>query len=278
MSFSTLTLRLNQSSYLKNSLAMKASNILATALIFLFIFSSCSNASDFQNPEAIIQTVDGHQLKQKHLYAYLDKNAGSFGISAVLDDPNAMASLKAQLLEEFASIPELMILELDDHYDWMQGQSTGIVSSSSLENKLESASESSNPIAAQKVPVSNNTDVNQWNQLLNGSVLVYETSQYYEGMYVQSTQYMHLCPDSSMRIYESSAGGGSAAGMSISSTDQLRLSEVGNWDVVSKGGVTFFRMVSNGELGAAIIKIVNNQIYLQEVGALKYFEGAAQCN
>lgn len=257
---------------------MKTSKLFLIAFNILIFFSSCTNAQDFDNPEKVIHTVDGFQLKAKHLYAYADKEAGSFGISAVLDDPQAIAALKTELLEEFASMSEIMIMELNEHYQWMQANNGKNTANHSSEGELVSQSIGVPHDKAKSLPASNHADLNQWNQLLNGSVLVFTTSQHHGGMYVQSTQYVHLCPGGNLRIYERSAGGGSASGMSISSSEGLQLSVIGQWDVVSHGGVTYFRMGQNGEIAATVIKIVNNQIYLQGVGALQYAPGAAECN
>ncbi len=255
---------------------MKTSNLLFIALCLSTIFSSCSNAQDFQHPETIIQTVDGYQLKEKHLYAYLDKNAGSFGISAILDDPETITSLRKQLLEEFSSMPEMMVLELEDHYEWLQAQGGG-TSTVVSETNVAPQTAPGQQTDRSGFSVLKGSESDQWNQILMGSVLVFQTSQHHGGMYVQSTQYVHLCPGGSLQIYESSAGGGSAAGMSISGSDQLRLSAVGQWDVIVQEGISYFRMSQNGEVAATVIKVVNNQIYLQGVGALKYVPGAAQC-
>ncbi len=254
---------------------MKTPSFLIIVSFITILFSACNNSQEFQNPERVIQTTNGFQLKEKHLYAYLDKNAGSFGISSILDDPKAMEELKAQLLQDFASMPETFILELNDHYERLNSFNTaGIETGPSIQTQNQSKQNTQN----NAVLTSNNSDLAQWQKFLKGSVLVFHTSQHYEGMYVQSTQYIHLCPSGTLQIYESSAGGGSAGGMSINSSDQLRLSTVGNWDVVTQGGQVFFRMTHNGEIVGTIIKIVNNQVYLQGVGALKYFPGAAKCS
>ena len=105
---------------LKNSKPMKTTRHSLLTIFCLMIFFSCEKQVEVNNPEEVIQTIDGYELRQKHLDAYVDKNGGLYGIPMTLENPESIEKVKKHLITAFSIVPEDMILELEDHYEWMQ--------------------------------------------------------------------------------------------------------------------------------------------------------------
>jgi len=51
------------------------------------------------------------------------------------------------------------------------------------------------------------------------------------GLFVQSTQYLQLCPDSNAHFYQSSTGGSEFGGIGIADPGQLEYTGSANWTV-----------------------------------------------
>lgn len=98
--------------------------IILAAALFLCALMSCSPRQKTYHPEDIIETFEGHHLKYKHLQAYVNKNGGDLGIPTYLSEKN-LETVKAKVIREFFLIPEELVRDLDDHYDWMK--SLGVI-------------------------------------------------------------------------------------------------------------------------------------------------------
>jgi hypothetical protein len=95
-------------------------------------------------------------------------------------------------------------------------------------------------------PVSSTGASGQWKQMLSGSVLYYSKTESYDGMFVQSTQYVHLCPNGTAYTYQSSAGGGDIGSVGISNPEEMEFTGSVNWWVTEQGGAAYFQIALAG--------------------------------
>ena len=241
-------------------------------LIFLLSFNT-TNAQQLK-PEDVLHTIGQYQLKYKHAIAYIAIETEGED-PALLNNQTYIQELTKELLEEFAETPRELLSDLDEYYSFM----TMNGEAAKKEATQNFGTETQDKMKAPSNPDFNpNTVSGQWQQLLSGSVLSYTTTQSYDGLFVQSSQYLHLCPGGVFSIYESSAGGGDVGGIGISNPNQMKFAGSGNWDIVEQNGVAYFKLDMQGASQLLPIKVVEGKIMIQGLAYFNYHEGAAQCN
>lgn len=238
-------------------------------LVFLLLGISNGYAQQYQ-PEDVIYTIGENQLKYKHMLAYFNIEMEGEPPS-MLNNNKFMEELTQDLLEGFSEAPEDVVADLNEHYAAMQmgaGYGTGTPDS-----------DVGHQVQQNQRPDSSIGGNGQWKKMLSGSVLYYSTTESYSGMFVQSTQYMHLCPNGMVVTYQSSSGGGDIEGIDISDPGQMELTASGYWDVTEDGNAASLLMsaMSSANQIAFPMQVINNQIVIKGLGNFYLQRGAAIC-
>jgi hypothetical protein len=242
---------------------MKSFTSICTLLAFLFLFYGCSTAQQTFQPEDVIHTIDAHQLKYKHILAYINMEMEGED-PALLNDQAYVSELTKECLEEFAEEPETFIADMEVHYEAMQylaEEGVGMTTQTQTQTQTQSQSQLS-------------SSGGQWQQLLSGSVLYYTAIESHNGISVQTTQIMHLCPNGTAHFYQKSGGGGGA----ITALSQLEYTGSATWKAIEQGGQAYLSMNMQGSGGNFPMRIVNQKIVVQGLGNFSVQQGAAQCN
>lgn len=235
------------------------------ALIIVFSILSCSYGQQQFSPEDIMQTIGSYQLKFKHVLAYVDLEMEGEDPTLAYE-PGYIQELTVECLEEFAEDPETFLADLEVHYEAMQmGAGYGSQNKGTL---TQYQGEQNNQYNQQPF----NSGGSQWKQLLNGSVLYYTVTQSHTGMFVQSTQYMHLCPNGTALFYEESGGGGA-----VNPGREIQFSGSANWNVIEQGGQAYFHVNMQGQFQNFPMRVLNQKIQIQGLGNFSIQQGAAQC-
>ena len=243
---------------------------LCSIFVFLLLGTSIGYAQQYQ-PEDVISTIGENQLKYKHMLAYI--NIEMEGESpSMLNNKKFMEELTQDLLEEFSEAPEDVVADLNEHYAAMQ-MGAGY--------EMEApGSNAGQQVLQNQRPNSSIGGNGQWKKMLSGSLLYYSTTESYDGIFVQSTQYMHLCPNGMARFYETSSGGGDVGSVGVSAPSQMKFTGSLNWGVTEDGSAAYFVMSdmrgANQE-GAFPMRVANNQIVIEGLGAFYLNPGAAVC-
>jgi hypothetical protein len=247
---------------------MKVKHSIYFAVAFLLVVSSGVYPQQYQ-PDDVIHTIGQHQLRYRHVLAYINIEMEGEA-PALLSDKEHIAELTEELLEEFAEAPEEVLNDLEEHWAAMQmgagfetaTPGSGTASQSQKDEGLVSR-----------------TDANgNWKQMLSGSVLYYSKTESRDGLFVQSTQYMHLCPNGTAYTYQSSAGGGDVGGVGINSPEEMEFTGAVNWDVTEQGGAAYFQIAMAGTSQRAFpMRMVHNKILIQGLGDFYLQSGAAVC-
>ena len=236
----------------------------------LVFFLSCDNQAQAQyQPEDIIHSAGDFDMKYKHVMAYVDMEMEGEDPN-LLNDQKYMAELTKEAIEEFSDDPESFIADMDQHYEAILAGAGNLANTA-----LQQAGTQSN-----QVNQSNTTDTgtgaaanSQWGQILSGSILYYTATQHYEGMTVQTTQLMHLCPNGAMHLYETSGGGGGA----ITDPRQTQYTGSANWRLVEQGGQTYFQITMDGVTRNLALGIINQKVQIEALGVFSVDRGSAQC-
>lgn len=240
-----------------------------SALAAFLLFVTGSGYTQQYQPDDVIHSIGRHQLKYRHVLAYINIEMEGEN-PALMSDKKYIEELTQELLEDFAVAPEEVINDMDEHYAAMQtgaGFQMGTPGSDTVYQPQQNQG-----------PVSSAGSGGQWKQMLSGSVLYYSKTESYSGMFVQSTQYMHLCPNGTAYTYQSSAGGGDVGSVGISSPEEMEFTGSVNWDVTEQGGAAYFQIVLAGaNQGAFPMRVVNNRILIQGLGDFYLQAGAAAC-
>lgn len=242
---------------------MKSFTSLCSLLAFLFLFHGCSNAQQTYKPEDVIHTIDEHQLKYKHILAYINMEMEGED-PALLNDQAYVSELTKECLEEFAEEPQVFIADMDMHYEAMQylaEEGEGMATQTQTQTETQTYSQSS-------------STGGQWHQLLSGSVLYYTAIESHTGITIQTTQIMHLCPNGMAHFYQKSGGGGGE----ITALSQLEYTGSSAWKAIEQGGQAYLNMTMDGTAGNFPMRIVNQKLVIQGLGNFNVQQGAAQCN
>lgn len=240
------------------------------ALVIVFSTISCSNAQQQFSPEDVMYTIGSYQLKYKHVLAYVDMEMEGEDPTLAYE-PGYIQELTVECLEEFAEAPETFLADLEIHYEAMQmGVGYDVQNNGTL---TQYQGQANNQYYQQS---NNNQQFNsgggQWKQLLSGSVLYYTVTQSHNGMFVQSTQYMHLCPNGTALFYEESGGGGA-----VNPGRTMQFSGSANWNVIEQGGQAYFNVNMEGQPLNFPMRALNQKIQIQGLGNFSIQQGAAQC-
>lgn len=218
-------------------------------------------------PDDVVHTVGRHQLKLKHVTAYIRMELEGEDPSLLQDD-KTIEELTRELLEDFAEDPEEILRELNEYIAATQTGAGPVAGGANV------GSQPRPDLSAGQYP----QEVRQWKQLLNGSVLYYSTTESRGGLFVQSTQYLHLCPDGKAHFYQSSTGGGEFGGIGIADPGQLEYTGSANWAVSAQGSNVFFQVTMPGARpGAFPIGMMNDKVLIQGLGHFSVQRGAARC-
>lgn len=241
---------------------------LLTIVLICFSFSTFAQQQQFQ-PEDVVHTVNGHQLKYKHVLAYIDMEM--YGEDpAQLNSQEFVKELTTECLEEFAEDPAFFVEEMNTHYQAIQMGAGNLNRQQPAVNNY-----SREPVQ----PGNQNFNQGQvasggsWKQLLSGSVLYYSATQSHDGIFVQSTQYLHLCPNGTALFYEESGGGGGP----ITAPRQTQFTGSANWDIVEQGTQAYLRMTLQGRAQNFPMQVINQKLQVQGLGTFSVQAGAAQC-
>ena len=239
-----------------------------STLLFALIFSlPFSLKAQFQ-PEDVIHTVGQYQLKFKHILAYVDIEMEGED-PALLQDQSYVQALTKECVEEFADSPEEVLADLDQHFQAMEMGMGNLNNNDQGQNQTQDQiSGNTNPSEPVSPPASG-----QWNQLLSGSVLYYTATQSHNGIFIQTTQYMHLCPNGMAYFYQNSGGGGGA----ITAPGQLEFTGSANWKAIEQGGQAYLQMAMQGTPGNFPMRIINQKVEIQGLGTFAVQRGGAQC-
>lgn len=247
---------------------MKVRHFFSVPAAFLLFVTNSGYAQQYQ-PDDVINTIGRHHLKYRHVLAYINIEMEGED-PALMSDKKYIEELTQELLEEFAVTPEEVINDMEEHYAAMQmgaGFQMGTPGSDTVYQTQQNQGLVSSADAS-----------GQWKQLLSGSVLYYSKTESYSGMFVQSTQYMHLCPNATAYTYQSSAGGGDVGSVGISSADEMEFTGSVNWGVTEQGGTAYFQIALAGANQRAFpMQLVNNKVLIQGLGDFYLQAGAAAC-
>jgi hypothetical protein len=247
---------------------MKVKHSIYFAVALLLVVSSSVYPRQHQ-PDDVIHTIGQHQLRYRHVLAYINIEMEGED-PALLSDEEHIEELTQELLEEFAEAPEEVVNDLEEHYAAMQ-------MGAGFETETP-ASEKSNQSQKDQGLASSKDANGNWKQMLSGSVLYYSKTESYEGLFVQSTQYMHLCPNGTAYTYQSSAGGGDVGGVGINSPEEMEFTGAVNWDVTEQGGAAYFQIAMAGTSQRAFpMRLVHNKILIQGLGDFYLQAGVAVC-
>lgn len=247
---------------------MKVKHSFSILTAFLLFATSSCYAQQYQ-PDDVIHTIGRHQLKYRHVLAYINIEMEGED-TALMSDGKYIEELTQELLEEFAVAPEEVINDMDEHYAAMQMDAGFQMGTPGSDTGYQTQQNQD--------PVYNTGESGQWKQMLSGSVLYYSKTESYNGMFVQSTQYMHLCPNGTAYTYQSSAGGGDVSNVGISNPEEMEFTGSVNWGVTEQGGAAYFQIALAGtDQRAFPMRLVNNQIHIQGLGDFYRQAGAAAC-
>jgi hypothetical protein len=104
-------------------------------------------------------------------------------------------------------------------------------------------------------------------------VLYFTATQSNGGIFVQTTQYMHLCPNGTANLYQNSGGGGGA----ITAPAQMEYTGSIRWDVIERGNQAYFQIDAGSGGQLLPMSLVNNKIIIQNLGNFSFEPGAAAC-
>jgi hypothetical protein len=220
-------------------------------------------------PDDVMHAIGQHQLRYRHVLAYI--NIEMEGEDPVLlSDKEHIEELTQELLEEFAGAPEEVLNDLQEHWAAMQ-MGAGFETATPGSGAGDQSQKDEGPVSS--------ADANaNWKPMLTGSVLYYSKTESYDGLFVQSTQYMHLCPNGTAYTYQSSAGGGNVGGMGINSPDEMEFTGAVNWDVIEQDGAAYFQIAMGGTSQRVLpMRLVHNKILIQGLGEFYLQSGAAVC-
>ena len=249
------------------------------ALLFFvvsFSFLLCSTlqitAQQLQ-AEDVLYTAGQHQLKYKHLLAYTNIEMEGED-PALLNDQTFIKNLTQECIEEFLDAPAEFSQEMDQHFQVMLmggGFQMGKAQQQSAEVTAQPTTQTKEVSSAQL------TEVDQWKQVLSGNILYATTTQSSGQIFIQNTQVIHFCPDGVAYNYSISGGGGTVGGIDITDPRNFTFEGAFNWNVIARGGISYFQFSLQGASQFTPIQIVNNKIVLQGLGNFSLQRGGARC-
>ena len=174
------------------------------------------------------------------------------------------AILEDQVRQQGQEMTEISLVEMEQHYQAMQmGFGLEVQQTSQSQQAME-------PITP---PGAGNVGQGQWAQVLSGSVLYYSVAESHNGIGVQTTQYMHLCPTGMAYFYQNSGGGGGA----ITALSQLEYVGASQWQLVEQGEQSYLQMQFQGQQGLFPLRVINDKVQIQGLGTFSVQRGGAQC-
>lgn len=224
-------------------------------LSFLLVIQFLQAQSPPLDPEEVLYTYQGESLRYKHLIAYMRLEMEGEN-PALLQDQSYIESLTEEAIEAFREAPELFIADMEAHYEAMSDANPAVTSPKETES-----------------PPGALSGTGSWKQLLSGSVLYTTATQHHAGGTVQSSQYMHLCPEGTAYFYQNSGGGGGA----LTAHQQLEYTGSSWWDVTEEQGNAYLKITLEGQTGFLPMRRVNQQIFIEGLGYLDIQPQAAQC-
>lgn len=231
---------------------------------------SDNTSSGFQ-PEDVLHSISGYDLKYKHILAYTDMEMEGEDPQKIFDQA-FVQELTVEAIEEFAEAPAEFIADMDQHYEAILA-GAGNLSMAQL-NKTSNNTENQNTtISNAGNTTSNNTGNSDWNNLLTGSLLYYTVTESSTGITIQTTQYMNLCPGGAVHFFQNSGGGGGA----ITAGQQLEYTGSATWAVVTQGNQAFLQMNLQGQAGNFPMRWVGDKLVIDGLGNFSVERGAATC-
>ena len=246
---------------------MRYLSLTLTVLLLGGQLASCQSGENTSlpsgyQPNDVLHTMGEFELQYKHILAYIDMEMEGEDLQ-LLNDQSFAQELTTEAIEEFGEDPESFILDMEAHYEAMQ-QGLGNLSQSYASGQTNATN---NP------PPASNQGGGQWKQLLNGSLLYITATQSHNGLTVQSTQFMHLCPNGVAYFYQNSGGGGG----DLTAMQSLEFVGSSNWNVIEENGQAYMQMTLQGVSGNLPMRMINQKVFIQGLGALSIQPGGAQC-
>ena len=246
---------------------------LASLILCSLFFCSCNAQPQQQfQPDDVIHTHEGYELRFKHVMAYV-----SFEMDgedpALFNDTEFMAGLTQECVDEFVDDPEAFLVDLELDYNGMEA---GLQTNYQAAQQYQSANAQYTQQNAFQAHGQQGSDVAQWKQLLSGAALQYTYQESYSGGIAQGKPGDHLCPTGFFYIVGFSAVSGSIYGGSVMD-QQGELMEQGQWDVVKQQGMVCIKLTESGVPYLVPLSVAGNKVVLQGIAATDYFPNSAQC-
>jgi hypothetical protein len=183
-----------------------------------------------------------------------------------LNDQSYLQALTVECIEEFAEGPAEFVQEMEEYYEALQ---MGAFDANERDQDNQGITPNNDqPSRNGQSPVTNG-----WKSSLSGGVLYFTATQSNGGIFVQTTQYMHLCPNGTANLYQNSGGGGGA----ITAPAQMEYTGSIRWDVIERGNQAYFQIDAGSGGQLLPMSLVNNKIIIQNLGNFSFEPGAAAC-
>jgi hypothetical protein len=217
------------------------------------------NAQDFNNPESVFLESQGHQLKTKHIMAWMLYNIQQGNLTAEPSEAE-MESIMMHIAEQFMIEPRqtLETINATSLVASVEGLTGGNTNSKAEQfdsnQKVDSYRSFSMADIWDKLSPGNKFEfdsarANQIKQVLSGSRITQRNNAYSApsyggsvGVYSESSLTIHFCSDDTF-TWNNSAGV-SAGSDNVSAYDYGSDQVTGNWDVATAGTYTFITLYS----------------------------------
>ncbi len=237
----------------------------------LLLCSSSQTVAQQLQADDVLYTAGQHQLKYKHFLAYTNIEMEGEN-PALLNDQTYIRTLTQECIEEFLDAPAEFSQEMDQHFQVMLMGGGFQMGNAQQEEEEPHHTSQTNEMRSGQLSA-----VDQWKQILSGNILYATTTQSGGQIFVQNTQVIHFCPNGIAYNYSISGGGGSVGGIDITDPRNFAFEGAFNWNVVDRGGISYFQFSLQGASQMTPIKVVNNKIVLQGLGNFSLQQGGARC-